>query len=498
MIFRIRFQKLFVIALVLGLVPASFAADKEKLAVTRLTAKGGISQDQLDVLADMVATELRKTGRYEVISKEDIESMLGLEKSKEFLGCDDASCMAEIGGALGVDLVVSGNVAKFGHVFAVNLKLINIKKAKVISSVFRKVNGEQALLDDMGGAVKEMVAQAGGGKDAKEVVSKKEPEPGQKTKAGAGQAAKAEKTGGGKFAGAGTIKVRPQGKAKEQAVPRKSGEKEKERVPLYWLGPLEFSILQGSIGPMSPVPESRFGLGIRYLNLAVDNFDPAAPGADLESETVTLEAIARVAIGRHFEVGAQVDLLNHVSNTISPGGLSNSSSDFGFISPYVKGTLFRRKKLALAASLGMLLPTNTAREFKNVSLVVIEPALHFMYRPVYFLDLHMSLPFTSLIFIPDNGSTRKEYHLPMAFGVSTMPWKYIGGFLDMQVDLDLNPDNGTDTFQQLNLLLGVRSRPIHLLYLEFAAYSILAGQLNDYYSSDYGIILRLLFTPNLF
>ncbi|NOZ86808.1 MAG: hypothetical protein GXP49_11155 [Deltaproteobacteria bacterium] len=122
--------------------------EREKIAVMELAAKSGIKQAQLDVLGDMLATELRNIGKYEVITKDDIKAMLGLEKAKEFLGCDDASCMADVGGALGVDKVISGNVAKFGTVYAVNLKLIDIHETRVKNSVFQKVpGGEQALLD---------------------------------------------------------------------------------------------------------------------------------------------------------------------------------------------------------------------------------------------------------------------------------------------------------------------------------------------------------------
>ena len=126
------------------------ASSTERIAVMELKAKSGIKQAQLDVLSDMLATEIRNLGGYEVVTKSDIESMLGLERAKEFIGCDDASCLAEIGGVLGVQYLVTGNVALFGGVYAINLKLIDIKHAKVKNSIFRKVHGgEAALLDDV-------------------------------------------------------------------------------------------------------------------------------------------------------------------------------------------------------------------------------------------------------------------------------------------------------------------------------------------------------------
>ena len=143
------------------LVATAAAAEKPRLAVMELAAKSGIKQEQLDVLGDMLATEIRMIGVHDVITKSDIQAMIGLERSKELLSCDDASCMAEIGGALGVELMVTGNVGRFGQVYAVNLKLINVKKAKVENSIFRKVaGGEQALLEDFALAVRVLLGVA--------------------------------------------------------------------------------------------------------------------------------------------------------------------------------------------------------------------------------------------------------------------------------------------------------------------------------------------------
>ena len=134
-------------------------AEQDRIAVMELAAKSGIQQAQLDVLSDMLATEIRDMGTYDVVTRSDIQSMLGLERAKELVGCDDAGCLAEIGGALGVKYLVTGNVAVFGNVFAVNLKIIDIQKARVKNSIFEKVpGGEAALLDAIPHAVRKLLA----------------------------------------------------------------------------------------------------------------------------------------------------------------------------------------------------------------------------------------------------------------------------------------------------------------------------------------------------
>ena len=77
-----------------------------------------------------------------VISRDEIKSMLLHEQSKMLMGCDDESCLAEIGGALGVQYIVSGNVGRIGETYLLHLKLINIREAKVENRVaeVRKVD----------------------------------------------------------------------------------------------------------------------------------------------------------------------------------------------------------------------------------------------------------------------------------------------------------------------------------------------------------------------
>src|SRR5512138_2927366 len=48
-----------------------------------------------------------------VIGQNEIRSMLALDRQRALLGCsDDVSCLAEIGGALGAEMMVLGSVGK--------------------------------------------------------------------------------------------------------------------------------------------------------------------------------------------------------------------------------------------------------------------------------------------------------------------------------------------------------------------------------------------------
>jgi len=137
------------LAAVLGCLSPAAAADKIPVAIMEFTTKGGVTQQQMDALGDLLADTVRNLGRYRVIGSSDIKSvLLAQEKRSMVTGCNDMNCMAEIGGALGVRWMVVGNVSKFGSAYLLNIKLLDAQKVKVIGSESVKVTGgEEELLD---------------------------------------------------------------------------------------------------------------------------------------------------------------------------------------------------------------------------------------------------------------------------------------------------------------------------------------------------------------
>ena len=62
------------------------------------------------LLEHAVVSNVAAGGCFKVISTNDINAMLGLERMRDALNCTDTTCAAEIGGALGVELLLSGTV----------------------------------------------------------------------------------------------------------------------------------------------------------------------------------------------------------------------------------------------------------------------------------------------------------------------------------------------------------------------------------------------------
>ncbi len=117
------------------------AADKQKIAVLELNARG-LDADVARSITDVVAREVDRSGLFETLSTDDIRAMLQHEQSKMLVGCDDASCLAEIGGALGVAKLLAGNVGKIGETYVISLKLIDVRAAEVVNREERTVRGK--------------------------------------------------------------------------------------------------------------------------------------------------------------------------------------------------------------------------------------------------------------------------------------------------------------------------------------------------------------------
>jgi hypothetical protein len=96
-----------------------------KLAVMPLKATR-LSPEVVGLLDELLIGEIAQRSPSQVIGASDINAMLGLEKMKEAVGCDDIACAAELGGALGVDHLVAGTIGELGGELLLNLKLIDV------------------------------------------------------------------------------------------------------------------------------------------------------------------------------------------------------------------------------------------------------------------------------------------------------------------------------------------------------------------------------------
>lgn len=121
-----------------------------KLAAPGLQAVD-VDPKKAQFLNDLFAEQLgrKSDARIRVITQAEVAALIGFERQKELLGCsnDGSSCLAEISGALGVDALVVGNVAKFGESYAMTLRVIAAGDGHVLASASNTGMREEQLLD---------------------------------------------------------------------------------------------------------------------------------------------------------------------------------------------------------------------------------------------------------------------------------------------------------------------------------------------------------------
>lgn len=97
-------------------------------------------------------------------TQKDIEGVLGLERQRALLGCSDASvsCAVELAGALGVDGLVTGQIARVGSVYQINLRVISARSASTLYAFSRQVRDEEEILTALADAAAEAATKLGG------------------------------------------------------------------------------------------------------------------------------------------------------------------------------------------------------------------------------------------------------------------------------------------------------------------------------------------------
>ncbi|MFT3838097.1 MAG: hypothetical protein QM723_14015 [Myxococcaceae bacterium] len=118
-----------------------------RLAVSGLTAQGGVDQKTAELLGDLLTADLAAAGKWKVTSSHELQVLLGVERQKELMGCSDQQCQVEMAQALGADLMVSGNVGAVGNLRVITVVLFDSKKGAVQRRETLEVNDEGALAD---------------------------------------------------------------------------------------------------------------------------------------------------------------------------------------------------------------------------------------------------------------------------------------------------------------------------------------------------------------
>lgn len=158
---------------------AGSAEPQPRLAVLDLVANGA-SKELASATGGVVANELDRLGVFKVVTSDAIRALLAFEKQRQMLGCTEAGCVTEIGGALGVDYLVSGKVSRLPasrdlpESFTLDLTLSSVKSGQGEGSAIETGRTEGELLGRVARAVGKLVARVLIGRSGTLVVTSSE------------------------------------------------------------------------------------------------------------------------------------------------------------------------------------------------------------------------------------------------------------------------------------------------------------------------------------
>ncbi len=123
--------------------------NKKTIAVLNLVNSGGVDKDEISILTDRFNNYLVNTNVYKVLEREKMDAIL---KEQDFTmtdNCNSAECAVQIGQLLGMELMITGKIGKFGTMYTLDLRIIDVTTGEILRTKSENYKGEKEGLLDM-------------------------------------------------------------------------------------------------------------------------------------------------------------------------------------------------------------------------------------------------------------------------------------------------------------------------------------------------------------
>jgi len=136
------------------------------ISVMDLNVTSGLAPNEMAMLTDKLLNEFVAVGFYKVVERSKRDEILKEQGFQQSGACDQGACLVEAGQLLGVQKMVGGTIGRLGTMYAVELRVIDIKTGEIDKPFSRQYSGDVSVLL---GAMKEAAAvfsgiSAGGGR----------------------------------------------------------------------------------------------------------------------------------------------------------------------------------------------------------------------------------------------------------------------------------------------------------------------------------------------
>lgn|GEM_PF-5134384 len=118
------------------------AGNKPTIAIMDLQCQG-LSATETVLLTDRLLSEIGKIGTYDIVERAKRDEILKEQGFTQSGSCDEASCLVEVGKYLSAQKMIGGSIGKFGEVWVINLRLVDVSSGRVEKMVDKDFAGEQ-------------------------------------------------------------------------------------------------------------------------------------------------------------------------------------------------------------------------------------------------------------------------------------------------------------------------------------------------------------------
>lgn len=122
---------------------------KKTIAVLNFVNSGGVDKDEISILTDRFNNFLVNTNIYKVLEREKMDAIL---KEQDFTmtdNCNSAECAVQIGQLLGMDQMIAGKIGKFGVMYTLDIRIIDVSTGEILRTKSENYKGEKEGLLDM-------------------------------------------------------------------------------------------------------------------------------------------------------------------------------------------------------------------------------------------------------------------------------------------------------------------------------------------------------------
>lgn len=116
---------------------------KNTVAVLPFVNAGGVDKNEISIMTDRFNNFIVNTDVFTVLEREKMESIL---KEHDFTmtdNCNSSECVVQVGKLLGIERMVAGKIGKFGQVYTLDIRHIDVSTGQILKTKSDNYNGHK-------------------------------------------------------------------------------------------------------------------------------------------------------------------------------------------------------------------------------------------------------------------------------------------------------------------------------------------------------------------